>query len=598
MAMASLGRERERLIARRSRHEDELASIWRLAGVAEPPGGGAGTLGSWLDRRTEVLEAQVALEQAERQGREAADDGDAVAAALRAALLRAGAAADPVDALDLLLARARNRLDTEVEARSLRAALAERQGEAAERSEAFAKAIRADAAWKEGWARTCATCWLGDDGEVPDIEAVRGTLAELAELDAVLERHDGWADRISKMERDSAVFAGEAAAVAALVGETLDGNGALALADRLAARIGASVDVAAALSRIGTTRAEAEGRQRDLAGRLDVNARRRAAMSGFFGVAGFAWVETCIAQVAERARLEAEIRTAACEILELLGLDDFAQAEATLAGIDRGSLAGERAELRGRLEDEDRRCHELFAAKSAAADRVEAVGGDARAAAIEARRRTVLLEIEDGALRYLRLRAGVAALEQALRLYKEGHRGSMLDRASEAFVTMSRRRLHRSQDAALEGSRGPHRDLARRCVQGGGPALEGHAVPALPFPTRGGLPRVRRHPNAAALRRRRHHGDLRRLPSGGGAEGLRPHGRSGTGRLPHPPPSPPADRPRGLPRRQDPRSHRTREIGGLTDTSPACACGRVVEKEVLHPPSRRSERRCRRRRDG
>jgi len=48
----------------------------------------------------------------------------------------------------------------------------------------------------------------------------------------------------------------------------------------------------------------------------------------------------------------------------------------------------------------------LFADKARATDRLTAIGGDDAAARLEAERRTLLLEIEDLALRYLRLRSG------------------------------------------------------------------------------------------------------------------------------------------------------------------------------------------------
>ena len=57
---------------------------------------------------------------------------------------------------------------------------------------------------------------------------------------------------------------------------------------------------------------------------------------------------------------------------------------------------------------------------------------------IEERRRTTLLEIEEGARRYLRLRAGVVAMEHALKLHRDRSRGTMITEASEAFATMSR----------------------------------------------------------------------------------------------------------------------------------------------------------------
>src|SRR5690606_22324990 len=79
-----------------------------------------------------------------------------------------------------------------------------------------------------------------------------------------------------------------------------------------------------------------------------------------------------------------------------------------------------------------------YAAYREAEKQIEAIGGDAKVAEIEEQGRTVLLEIEEGARRYMQLRAGIAATEQALRLYREQHRSSMMARASEALLTISR----------------------------------------------------------------------------------------------------------------------------------------------------------------
>ncbi len=69
---------------------------------------------------------------------------------------------------------------------------------------------------------------------------------------------------------------------------------------------------------------------------------------------------------------------------------------------------------------------------------LDAVGADAKAAEIEEERRTLRLEMEENAARYLRLRAGMLAAEQALRLYRERHSSAMMRRASEAFRLVSR----------------------------------------------------------------------------------------------------------------------------------------------------------------
>lgn len=126
------------------------------------------------------------------------------------------------------------------------------------------------------------------------------------------------------------------------------------------------------------------------------------------------------------------------EILEAMRLSDITEAGRILDTADRPALEAELIELKARFDDQDRRCHELFATRSQAIDQVEAIGGDSKVAEIEERRRTTLLEIQDGAERYLQLRAGTVAMEQALRAYRERHRSSMMKRASAAFRTVSR----------------------------------------------------------------------------------------------------------------------------------------------------------------
>jgi uncharacterized protein YhaN len=91
-----------------------------------------------------------------------------------------------------------------------------------------------------------------------------------------------------------------------------------------------------------------------------------------------------------------------------------------------------------RIEALDERLRLLFVDQKKSADAIEAVGGDDAVARLAEARRTLLLDTEDRALRYLRLKIGIAAAEQALRAYREKHRSSMMSRASEAFQTISR----------------------------------------------------------------------------------------------------------------------------------------------------------------
>ncbi len=126
------------------------------------------------------------------------------------------------------------------------------------------------------------------------------------------------------------------------------------------------------------------------------------------------------------------------DVLATLRVEALADAEALLAEHEVPQLETDVAALSAQLEDLETRTRELFAAKRSAEDRIAAVGGDDAVARIEERRRTTLLEIEEKAMDYLRLRAGTAAADRGLRLYRDQHRSSMMAHASEAFRVISR----------------------------------------------------------------------------------------------------------------------------------------------------------------
>jgi hypothetical protein len=143
-------------------------------------------------------------------------------------------------------------------------------------------------------------------------------------------------------------------------------------------------------------------------------------------------------RLARRSDLEARSIQARGELLEGMRAETIEQAESILDAIDRGSLEAELIALKSRFEDVDGRGRDLFSARNRAEDRIASVGGDAAVAILDAKRRTVLLNIEDRALAYLRLKLGTAAADRALRAYRDRHRSSMMKRASEAFALISR----------------------------------------------------------------------------------------------------------------------------------------------------------------
>ena len=139
----------------------------------------------------------------------------------------------------------------------------------------------------------------------------------------------------------------------------------------------------------------------------------------------------------ERARAKALARREAGEIEERLreafegrALDKI---ERELAGCDADELSVEAERLSAEIAAQDERVQELYHAMKTAEKAVEAVGAGDVAAELAEQRRLLLLQLEEEARRYLRLTAGIAAAEAALRLYRDKHRSSMMLRAAEAF---------------------------------------------------------------------------------------------------------------------------------------------------------------------
>ncbi|CAH1662403.1 ATP-binding protein [Chelatococcus asaccharovorans] len=396
-------------------------------------------LEDWLARREKALDARETVRSAEQDLRAAQLDAGAATERLRTALGRAGGLPQELDAgFDALLANAQAALDREAELRRLRAELDERRRDVALRERAAEKAGAGEGAWAEAWSATCRGCWLADTTEVPAIGVVREILVAIADLAPALEKRAGLVDRIEKMEKDQAAFRDEVASLAGALGIPVGTVPVLELAQRIGEKVreaGAEQDRRAKLiDRLQ----QARGRQRALAETSAIHDEQKHGMTAFFEVVSLAEVSDKLSEIARRTELRGQAEDAGREILDAVRAPDLQSAEAALDAADRPALEAELIELRARFEDQDKRCHELFATRSAAIDQVEAIVGDARVAGIEERRRTTLLEIEDGAVRYLQLRAGIAATDQALATYRERHRSSMMARASAAFRTISR----------------------------------------------------------------------------------------------------------------------------------------------------------------
>lgn len=396
------------------------------------------TFEAWLQSRGKALDTQRRLRQAEHDLAAATDDGEALREHLRSALDAAGLVHNTEADLDRLRAGGQAALDRQSLFKVLKADLEECGRLARMRARAHEKAVEKDRAWHTDWNAACASCWLGEQGAERSVVSVQSLLAAHAELGPALERRMSLTDRIAKMERDQRAFGAEVTKLAGMLGIEAGDDTAPAVAQRIANRVQEALEARQLRVRKDGELDQLRGQQRQIAEAHAMHDGRVGQMLASFGVDSLDEVAAKLADIQRKERLEGQVLQTTREIVEALRLSSIEDAERALEPTDRIALDSEVAELDTRFRDQDQRVQELFAERSKAQDALEAIGDDAAVAEIEQQRRTVLLQIEEGALGYLRLRAGVVAARHALRAYRRQHKSSMLARTSEAFRTISR----------------------------------------------------------------------------------------------------------------------------------------------------------------
>ena len=257
-------------------------------------------------------------------------------------------------------------------------------------------------------------------------------------LEGWLAERDGLARRIEGMARDQTRYTEALSTLLTDLGEPAPPERPLRAAEALAGRLNAAREAATVSARAREELTQASEARAALEAPLAALAARRGEMGALFGVETLAEVAGALKQVDARARLRERLAEAEAALSEAVRASDPTEAEAMLAERDVEALDQEAADLDARLDDLDDSRLTRRDALTRARDALAGLDGDDAVARLEARRRTLLLEIDDGARAALRLRLGVVAARRALTLYRERHRSAMLARAEAAFVTISR----------------------------------------------------------------------------------------------------------------------------------------------------------------
>ena len=440
--LAELGHERDRLAAELASVAGELGTDWPK-GLPRPVEAvpllrRIETLSHWLALRDTALVMLAERTTAQSDATRFAGEVASLTAQLADALHAVGQAAQP-SVFDNLVALADTVLRGLREAATAfeagERALETAEAEVAARTAALTKARTELAGWQDRWDAALTGTWVAATAEIGAVRASFDISADLATLLPGLEsaRH-----RVATMETDRRAFVALVAGLHEALDETVPPDLSLAAARELRERVVAAGREAEQLRRTEADRAEIGRRLTELGAEMEAHAARRGALFAGLGVSDSAAAVAVIKAAEDRERLlanrdaaEADLRAA----FDSLALGDCL---ARLVDFDRPTTLDKAALIEARLGDLDRTSRERFAALSAAREKLEAVGGDDRVARIEAARRTVLLEIEERAVAFLKLRAGALLAGRALTAYRDAHRSSMLSRASEAFRQITR----------------------------------------------------------------------------------------------------------------------------------------------------------------
>jgi uncharacterized protein YhaN len=391
-------------------------------------------LESWINRRETALEALADLRAAERAVITAQGLMGRAQAALAATLAACGLGLPQDTPLSVLAATARGALQRARDQAALVEARATATQDLSRRRTDLDRAEKAMQRWQQDWQTACAQTFLGQAPS--DVAGMGETLDQLQRLERLWGELRGLRDRIAKMQANRTRFA---QAVAALAGELELTDGTMAgqwgsLTARLRAASDGQARRAILQDKIASGGRGLQGLQGDL-GRVTA---RLAEMCSHLGCDDAETLQQAVAQAQQRQDLLEQRAQLEHDVCEGMDFDRLADALDALEGLDRAGLLAERDRLVEARDRQAQALQQLYAARSQADDRIAAIGGDDAVARLHEERQTLLLEIAEEARAFLRQRLGILAVDHALQGYRDSHRSAMMQRASDAFRTITR----------------------------------------------------------------------------------------------------------------------------------------------------------------
>lgn len=399
------------------------------------------------------LDAWAEIEAARKSADRASDEGKQVHLELIKALESVGIQPDSGNVLETTIAAAELFLDRQANVDAERAealrTVGTKEDDLVARRRALGIAERREQEWHADVADALKGTWL--EGAM-STSSLANVLVQLAELSRTLHDRDALDLRIGKMEADRANFVAEIAATAAEAGQLVDDAEPEQLAIRLAARLEQAERASEAKGKLVGELQQLHNARDAVEAQISTHERQKNDVLRLFGVATLAEVMERDDLLKQRDGLRAAIAELEDRLSAELLADSVVQAHSILDGVQIDGLTRDKAEIEQRLQALDEIMRGQLVRQTRAADKLDAIGGDSAVARIDVERRTVLLAIEDKAVRYLELKLGVMSAGMALRAYRESHRSAMMARASDAFALITRCQYSGLTTQSVKGS--------------------------------------------------------------------------------------------------------------------------------------------------
>jgi len=448
----------------------ELAAIFIAIGL--PGDARLADLERWLMRRASALETSAQIKAASADLRAAQDDGATQVERLTATLKSIGVAWSG-GGFESLLVSLQTALDRQTKLHSdlAHAAKALERGvtELTARQRDVAEAQAAQDDWQQEWNAAVGSCWLSEVPSPLGPDEVSQVLSVLAEIPPLESERESLSHRIAAMKRDQDQFVQSVGNVACSLQMPAAGQG-----DKdpikLAAEFRGRLEMARSHERDRSSK-EAEFERavivnRDALEELTLHQADVETYTSFFGVASLIEVSAKIDEANRRFDFQRQLKVLSSRIMAACRTENLEAAEAILAEFDQAALEAEAATLASWLEGQDREAHELHARHLQADQALSAIGGDDAVARLDEERRTALVELEEKAVQYARLKLGIAAAQQALQIYRDTHRTSMLQHASDAY-----RMITKGAYSGLSTQPNGDKEILLGVVAGGGSKL-------------------------------------------------------------------------------------------------------------------------------